>query len=180
MRIISGEFRGLRLESPDGIDTRPTLDRVKEAVFSMIMPYLIDASVLDLFAGSGAIGLEALSRGAEKAVFVDKNKKAVECINRNISAAKVGDKSVVYTKDAVSYLESCKDKFDLIFLDPPYFEGFYSTVIRLIEEKGLLKENGIIIVEWDFENGFTDDLGNFNLLKEKKYGRVGISVLNRG
>lgn len=180
MRIISGEFRGLKLDSPDGIDTRPTLDRVKEAVFSMLMPYLKDASVLDLFAGSGSLGLEALSRGAKKAVFVDSNKKAVNCIDRNITAAKVGDKSIVYTADSLSFLKDCNDKFDLIFLDPPYFEGFYASVIRLIDERNLLSKNGLIVVEWDYENGFTNDLSGFNLLKEKKYGRVGISVLNRG
>ncbi len=180
MRVISGAFRGLKLLSPDGIETRPTLDRVKEAVFNILMPYVIDADILDLFAGSGAMGLEALSRGSHKAMFVDNNKNAIGCIEKNIKAAKAEDRSTVLQSDALKFLQSCNDKYDLIFLDPPYFDGLYASVLNMIEKKDILSENGLIIVEWDYENGFTDKLGCFQVFKEKKYGRVGITVLKRG
>ena len=180
MRVISGDYRGLKLCSPEGIETRPTLDRVKEAVFNMLMPYVIDADVLDIFAGSGAMGIEALSRGSRKAIFVDNNKNAIECIRKNVVSAKAGDRAIIDQCDALKFLQSCNDKYDLIFLDPPYFEGLYNSVLDLIEKNDILNENGLIIVEWDYENGFTDNTGHFQVVKEKKYGRVGITVLNRG
>ncbi len=180
MRVIAGSLRGMKLDSPQGINTRPTLDRVKEAVFSMLMPYINDAVVLDAFAGSGAIGIEAISRGADKAVFVDNSKEAVKCINTNILSARIQDKSIVENCDILKYLSHCKEKFDIIFLDPPYFEGIYSSVLKVLSEKELLNQNGLIIVEWDYETGFTDKLFEFEIFKKKKYGRVGICVLKRG
>ena len=180
MRVISGNFRGLKLCSPEGIETRPTLDRVKEAVFSMLMPYVTDSNVLDIFAGSGAMGIEALSRGSRKATFVDNNKNAIECIRKNVESAKAENRAVIKQCDALKFLQSCNDKYDLIFLDPPYFDGLYDSVLNLIKEKDILNEDGLIIVEWDYENGFTEKTGHFQIVKEKKYGRVGITVLNRG
>ena len=180
VRVISVEFRGLKLISPEGLKTRPTLDRVKEAVFSMLMPYITDADVFDVFAGSGAMGIEALSRGASTAVFTDCDRDAIKCINQNIASAKAGDKSSVVHTDALEYLKKCNEKFDLIFLDPPYYKGLYTSVLKSISEKDILKRNGLIIAEWDFENGFTDDLSEFEVFKQKKYGRVCITVLKRG
>ena len=105
MRVISGKVRGLKLNSPQGIETRPTLDRVKEALFSMLLPYVPGAKVLDLFAGSGALGIESLSRGAEKAYMIDSDKNAIDCINSNVSAAKFTEFSVVIKDTAESFLK---------------------------------------------------------------------------
>ena len=180
MRVISGNARGLKLVSPAGVDTRPTLDRVKEAVFSMIFPYINDATVLDLFAGSGALGIEALSRGALSAVFVDCSDDALRCIKKNVESARMADTSYIVKKDALSYLNSCDTKFDIIFLDPPYTKGLYVPVLKSVCENNILAEDGIIVAEWDAETGFTDKLFGFECVKSKQYGRVGITVLKRG
>lgn len=180
MRVISGNVRGLKLSSPTGIDTRPTLDRVKEAVFSMLLPHINDAVVLDLFAGSGALGIEALSRGAKKAVFVDNSNDAILCVQSNVSSAKMADTSEIRKSDAKTYLSTCSERFDIIFLDPPYAKGLYQSVLEIICARNLLSDDGIIVAEWDFEKGFTDELYDFEIYKMKKYGRVGITVLKRG
>ena len=180
MRVISGSARGLKLSSPEGINTRPTLDRVKEALFSMLQTHLTDAVVLDLFSGSGALGLECLSRGAQKTVFVDNSQEAILCIKSNLSSAKVVDKSLVFKSDFCDYLKSCSEKFDLIFLDPPYSKNFYKTALDLICQKNLLNDDGLIILEWDSEIGFQNENSAFEVYKEKRYGRVGITVLKWG
>lgn len=179
VRVISGQARGLKLSSPAGTDTRPTLDRVKEAIFSMLMPYLSNATVLDLFAGSGALGIEALSRGAAKAYFIDNSNAAVSCVKKNLSAAKMIDKSIVNSVDYLKFLNSCSEKFDIIFIDPPYAKNLYNSVFESILRNSLLNENGIIVAEWDYEIGFPENLGGLDIVKEKKYGRVGITVLKR-
>lgn len=180
MRVISGTARGLKLNTPSGMETRPTLDRVKEAVFSMLLPYLNGAVVLDLFAGSGALGIEALSRGADKSVFVDNSEAAIKSINTNIKSAKFSEYAAIYKTNAVNFLQNCSQKFDIIFLDPPYAKGLYNNILHLIETNRILKDDGLIVVEWDFETGFTDNYGSFEVFKEKKYGRVGITVLKWG
>ena len=178
MRVISGSARGLKLISPDGIKTRPTLDRVKEALFSMLYPYLNGSLILDLFAGSGALGIEALSRGADKSYFIDNSGDAISCINSNINAAKFNENSVVVKTDAIEFLKNCKQKFDIIFLDPPYAEDLYEIAIKLISENEILKRDGLIVIEQDLE---LEPIKNFDqafdIFKEKKYGRVGITVL---
>lgn len=180
MRVISGKVRGLKLDSPQGIETRPTLDRVKEAVFSMLLPYIVDSSVLDLYAGSGALGIEALSRGADNAVFIDNSEAACNCIKSNLSKSKLDVQSIVLKTPAELFLKSTDRKFDIIFLDPPYSKNMYSNALKLIRDYKVLSDNGIILVEWDYEIGFTKDLSDFVVIKEKKYGRVGISVLKWG
>lgn len=177
MRVISGKVRGLKLDCPQGIETRPTLDRVKEAVFSMLLPYIVDSSVLDLYAGSGALGIEALSRGADSAVFIDDNEAACNCIESNLSKSKFDVQSKVIKTSAENFLKSTDKKFDIIFLDPPYSKNMYSKALKLIRDYNVLSANGIILVEWDYEIGFTKDLSDFVVVKEKKYGRVGVSVL---
>ncbi len=178
MRIISGSLRGLKLKSLEGSDTRPTLDNVKEAIFSMLFDRVRDASVLDLFAGSGALGLEALSRGAKKAVFVDANPKACQVIRANIESTRMQEKAILFKQDAKDYLKKAyenKEGFDLIFLDPPYAMGLLDEVIDLIERYKLLKDDGLIICESD--SGTHIDIKSFNLLKDKKYGRVCVNIL---
>lgn len=179
MRIISGSSRGLKLVSPEGTDTRPTLDRVKEAVFSMLLPYIYDSVVLDLFAGSGAMGIEALSRGAKMAVFVDCSEDAAKCIKTNVNNARMGDKASVILSDSCDYLRDTKEKFDIVFIDPPYTADLYNRSLELIAEHNILNQDAIIVVEWDYESGFDSLCPAFEIIKEKKYGRVGISVLKR-
>ncbi|MBQ3022361.1 MAG: 16S rRNA (guanine(966)-N(2))-methyltransferase RsmD [Clostridia bacterium] len=178
MRVISGSARGLKLVSPDGIETRPTLDRVKEAVFSMLSPYINGALILDLFAGSGALGIEALSRGADKSYFIDSSQEAISCINSNITAAKFTKSSVVMKTDAIGFLKNCSQQFDIVFLDPPYADGLYENTINLIAENKLLSNEGLIVIEQDFGAEKHINIGQmFEVFKEKKYGRVGITVL---
>lgn len=180
MRVIAGTMRGLKLSAPDGMNTRPTLDRVREAVFSMLMPYLNDAVILDLFAGSGAMGIEALSRGASEAVFVDSDRSSIACINNNIRSSKAEERAHVILSDAHKYLSDCNKSFDIIFLDPPYFDNIYSTILDMIAKNNVLSPEGIIVVEWDYETGFSNNCDMFSVIKEKKYGRVGITTLKRG
>lgn len=180
MRVISGKVRGLKLIAPPGEDTRPTLDRVKEAVFSMILPFIIDAKVLDLFSGSGALGIESLSRGAQCAVFVDNSIDAINCIHSNVNSAKFGDTSVIIQKDSIAFLKDNKDSFDIIFLDPPYLRNMYTETLENILKNNALSQEGIIVLEYDYEAvSFTIPNG-FSIVKEKKYGRVGVMVLKRG
>ena len=144
------------------------------------MPYLNGATVLDLFAGSGSMGVESISRGAQTAVFVDVDKSAVACINSNIKSCGITDKTVVFHKDALDFLFATDMQFDIIFLDPPYFKDIYSAAINAIYEKNILSKDGIIVVEWDYSVGFENTCSGFDTIKEKKYGRVGITTLKRG
>ena len=178
MRIISGLKRGLKLKSLEGSDTRPTLDNVKEAIFSMLFDSVEGADVLDLFAGSGALGLEALSRGAKKAIFVDSNPKACQIVRANIESAGFNTKASVIKKDARDFIiEAGKrgEKFSLIFLDPPYALGLLDEVLSLIYQSGILMENALIVCE--FDNGTNLNIKSFNLIKDKRYGRVCVNIL---
>ena len=139
MRIISGNARGIKLETLDGVDTRPTLDRVKEPLFSIIQGYIIDAEVLDLFSGSGALALESLSRGAKSAVLCDKSRKAAEIIKRNIQKTHFDKATELLIKDYKKALDELKNKkFDIIFLDPPYKTNFGIDAIKTIMENEML------------------------------------------
>ena len=178
MRIISGTARGLKLQSLEGPDTRPTLDNVKEAIFSMLFLGCRDARVLDLFAGSGALGLEALSRGAKEAVFVDANPKACSVIKANLEKSRLGSNASVFNTDAKKYLQQQGKNgcgFDIIFLDPPYALGLLDEVLNLISEHKLLNPQGLIVCE--FDNGTIVDIQNYRLLKDKRYGRVCVNIL---
>ena len=150
MRVISGSARGLKLKSPEGLNTRPTADRIKESLFNIISPYIYDCSFLDLFSGSGSIGIEALSRGAKDATFVDFNKDSINIIKQNISLSRLEQKSTVYNLDvsnAINTLSKNNQKFDIIFLDPPYNKGLLLPTLKKIEQLDLLKDDGFIICE---------------------------------
>ncbi len=178
MRIISGTARGLKLQSLSGSQTRPTLDNVKEAIFSMLFEYVRGASVLDLFAGSGALGIEALSRGAAHADFVDINPASVAVVKANLEKARFLENSSVYTMSAKAYLEKAANnstKYDLIFLDPPYSEGLLDEVLDLILREELIKDGGLVVCE--FDNGTDIDIKDFHLIKDKRYGRVCVNIL---
>ncbi len=182
MRVISGTARGLRLASPDGEGTRPTLDRVKEALFSMLTPYVRGARVLDLFAGSGALGIEALSRGAERAVFVDRSREAEAAVRANLERARLTDRAELLRTDALEYLSAASaagEGFTLIFLDPPYESGLYEKAISLITARGLLAPSGIIAAEWDAPVGPPKAPPELESIRDRHYGRVNITLLRR-
>ena len=171
MRVIAGTARRLLLKTPEGFDTRPTTDRIKETLFNMLMPYLSGAVFVDLFSGSGGIGIEALSRGAKKAYFVENNQKAIACITDNIEHTHFTDKSVVLKQDVFSALRgSIKDTADIIFLDPPYHQEYDKRVLELLRDAPYVNEDTLIVVEASLETSFdyTDALG-FAVEKEKQY-----------
>ena len=170
MRVIAGSAKRLQLKTIDGMDTRPTTDRIKETLFNMISPYIADSCFLDLFSGSGAIGIEALSRGAEKAVFVEQNRKAMECIRENLRYTRLEKGAVLYEMDVFSALKKLDTPFDYIFMDPPYNMLLEKKVLEYLSESELLSDSGIIIVEASLETDFSyvEELG-FAVIKEKKY-----------
>ena len=177
MRIISGTMRGTKLYTLEGDNTRPTLDRVKEALFSKINFEIQDATILDLFAGSGALGLESLSRGAEKVFLCDNSRDAIKIINQNIEKTKTKDKVSLLNMDYKKALDELRKqdiKFDIVFLDPPYKTDFAEDAAKYIVENGLLKEEGFIILETDEKERVLNNLDTDILeIKEiKKYGRV--------
>ena len=182
MRVISGSARGTVLHSIEDISTRPTLDRVKEPLFNIINFNLEDAVVLDLFAGSGAIGIEFLSRRAKQVYFCDKSSKAVAMIEKNLEKTKLKEKAIVYNKDYIDCINTVKNiKFDIIFLDPPYKEEFALDAIEKISNLQLLKDDGIIIIETDEPERDINRINNMNINYKiydlRKYGRVSLIFL---
>lgn len=178
MRIISGSRRGRKLVSFSGDSIRPTTDRVKESVFNLIQEYVAGSKVLDLFGGSGALSLEALSRGAKRAVIVDCDKRSVGVIKENIKITGFLENAEVVFQKAEAYLKIAEEKFDIIFLDPPYNKGFVTPLLSLISKRHILSEKGIVVLESDFgdEHGEAEGL---DILKQRKYGRTFITVYKR-
>lgn len=179
MRIVSGEYGGRTLKAVSGKNTRPTTDKVKESLFHMIGPYFDGGQVLDLYAGSGALGIEAISRGMDKAYLVDNNHLAIRTIEENIKITKEPDKFVVWKKNdfqALDYLMTIKESFDLILLDPPYAKQKVEKVINKLIDKELLNRHAIIVCETDKDVTleFTDQ--HLNCVKEKIYGSTKVSV----
>ncbi|MBP3701654.1 MAG: 16S rRNA (guanine(966)-N(2))-methyltransferase RsmD [Lachnospiraceae bacterium] len=174
MRVIAGTARSLPLKTVEGLDTRPTTDRVKETLFNMLNPRLPGCRFLDLFAGSGAIGIEALSRGAGHAVFVENSEKAVACIRHNLSFTHLDKQGEIMMGDvltAISRLDRQKAvPFDIIFMDPPYDHQWENRVLEQLVETGLMDDDTLVIVEASLSTDFcwTKDLG-LNVQKEKKY-----------
>ena len=145
MRIIGGLARGTKLYTLEGLNTRPTLDKVREAIFNILQNNIRDTVVLDLFAGSGAVGLESISRGAKKAILCDNNKQAIQIINKNAQKMRVEDKVQILCIDYENFLSNTQEKFDFIYIDPPYNTDYISNSIKLINDRNLLAEEGIII-----------------------------------
>ncbi len=173
MRVIAGSARRLQLKTLEGLDTRPTTDRIKETLFNMINSRLIQSQFLDCFAGSGGIGIEALSRGASKAVFIEKNPKAVECIRQNLKTTRLEDKALVMSCDVLTALKRLEGKdycFDTIFMDPPYHCQWEKQVLESLKDSQLLHEDTVIIVEASLETDFSyvESLG-FVITKNKEY-----------
>ena len=180
MRIISGKARGTKLYTLEGTNTRPTLDRVKESVFNILQSKLEDAVVLDLFAGSGAIGIEALSRGASKAILCDKSKEAIEIIKKNIEKTHMNEKAQIFNLDYETCLEKVKnEKFDIIYIDPPYETDYIYKALQKIKALNITKEESLIIIETDDEQRIEKEIQNINkeIVDKRKYGRATIIFL---
>lgn len=178
MRVISGLKRGTNLYSPVTDKTRPTTDRVRENIFNLIRFDLPDSNVLDLFAGSGAMGIEALSQGAKKCVFVDSDKEAFNIIKKNIDKTNFSDKSELLRMPFDAFLIRCEEKFDIIFLDPPYHKGLIYEAMNLIVKKNLFMDDCIFVCESDSTEEILVPEG-FSVLKEKIYGRVKVMIIRR-
>ena len=179
MRVITGSARGVGLKTPDGLQTRPTTDRVKEALFSIIQFEIPGASVLDLFGGTGQLGIEALSRGAKSATFVDAGDAACRLIKENLKRTRLEQQAKVVRSDYMEYLRRCREKYQIIFLDPPYAEVFLENALRCITEIDILQSGGIIVAErplgkelpWEFE-GYTRS-------RDYKYGKTLLTVYRK-
>ena len=171
MRVIAGTARSLRLKTPDGMDTRPTTDRIKETLFNMLQPYLGGALFVDLFSGSGGIGIEALSRGARHAYFVENEKKAISCIQENLQFTRLMDQATVLKTDVISALYGIHEKeADIVFMDPPYDCGHEDRVLTALKELPWVTENTLIVIETSLYSDISrlENLG-FSVEKEKRY-----------
>ena len=173
MRVITGTARGRRLKTPENYDIRPTTDNVKESVFNIIQFDIEGRRVLDLFAGTGQLGIECLSRGAADAVFIDENTAAVKIVKENLKTC--GFTAAVLQQDALSYLRHCR-KFDLVFVDPPYDSGLYESVLETINSVDILSDGGIILCESRREKSLPDMRAPYRKKKEYNYGRVKLTV----
>ncbi len=176
MRVITGAVRGRRLKTPENYDIRPTTDNVKEAVFNIIQFDIEGRRVLDLFAGTGQLGIECLSRGAESAVFIDKDRAAAQIIRDNLKTC--GLKATVLQEDAVSFLRHC-GQFDLIFVDPPYDSELYDSVLESINLVDILSDGGIIICEARRERQLPEMTAPYRKRKEYIYGKVKICIYTK-
>ncbi|ADU30872.1 16S rRNA (guanine(966)-N(2))-methyltransferase RsmD [Evansella cellulosilytica] len=179
MRVISGKFKGLHMKAVPGQSTRPTTDKVKESIFNMVGPYFDGGSMLDLYGGSGAIAIEALSRGIEKAVIIDRDRKAIETIYMNIKSCKIEDEVEVYRTEASRALNALRKKgstFDLIFLDPPYLKQRLEEELLFIAEHRLLDKLGKIVVEHAATVELNESYSDLTKIREERYGDTIISI----
>ncbi len=174
MRVITGSARGRKLEQLTGNDVRPTTDRVKEAVFSVIQFHIEGRSFLDLFAGSGQMGIEALSRGAARAVFTDASKESIEIVKRNLKTTKLEECARVYRTDSIGYLTTCREKFDLVFMDPPYGTGLLQQALANVER--VMNKSGIVICESPSTEELPESFGEFVRLREYRHGKIKITT----
>ena len=179
MRVITGSARGVRLKTPDGMQTRPTADRVKEAVFSIIQFEIEGRKVLDLFAGTGQLGIEALSRGAGHAVFVDARREAVALVRENLKRTRLSDRAETVQGDYLDYLSRCRQTFDVILLDPPYAEVFLETALQKISEIDILSDGGIIICERPAEKSHPGQFPGLSAGKDYRYGKTLVTLYRK-
>ncbi len=179
MRVISGIAKGVNLKTPDGLATRPTTDRVKEAMFSIIQFDLPGAKVLDLFGGTGQLGIEALSRGAQSAVFVDASEVSCKLIKENLKRTKMEASASVIRSDYEAFLKRCKEKYDIILLDPPYIEVFLENSLKLITEIDILQTNGIMVTERPLEKELPWNFPGFSRSRDYKYGKTLLTIYRK-
>ena len=179
MRVITGSARGCRLKELEGMETRPTTDRVKEGLFNIIQFDIEGRKVLDLFAGTGQLGIECLSRGAASAVFVDRRTDAVKLIRENLKATRLSDKARVVSGDSMEFLKSLREKFDLIFLDPPYEAGLLEAAIAHIAKFDILSPHGIIVAEHPAGRVLPALAAPYRLHRTYRYGKIALSIYRR-
>lgn len=182
MRVISGTAKGRPLKAVPGVGTRPTTDKVKEAIFSMIGPYFDGGQVLDLFAGTGGLGIEALSRGMDKAVFIDIEKKSIDTIQHNLQTAGLKDQAEIYRTDAARALKALgkrEQQFQLVFLDPPYKMKVIAELIGTMEEYAIVDAETTIVVEHDAKDVQEDAIGSFQQQRRADYGDTAVTIYKR-
>ena len=179
MRVITGKARGVTLKTPEGLQTRPTTDRVKEALFSIIQFDIPGTRVLDLFGGTGQLGIEALSRGAKSAVFVDEREEACRLIRENLRRTRLEQDAQVVRSDYLAYLSRCREKFGIIFLDPPYAEVFLENSLKRITEIDILESGGIMVAERPLGKELPWDFPGYTRSRDYKYGKTLITLYRK-
>lgn len=178
MRVITGQAKGRRLKAPKGMNTRPTSDRTKESLFNIIGDRLLDKAVLDLYAGTGAIGIEALSRGADSAVFVEKDQRVVKIIRANLDLTGLADQAEIISQDVdstVARLASQQRTFDIIFLDPPYLRNLLQKSIETLVHYQIIRPGGLVVAESSKLDTLSDKYGNLRLIRQERYGDTVLS-----
>lgn len=178
MRVITGTAKGIQLKAPEGLLTRPTGDRTKVGMFN-ILQFDIYGDVLDLFGGTGQLGIEALSRGADFATFVDGRQEAVSMIRENLARTKLEKQAEVILSDYMNFLKTCRKKYHLIFLDPPYAEKYLENSLKFISEIDILSENGIIITERPVDKRLDGDFPGLTRSRDYKYGKTFITLFRK-
>ncbi|MEI4803056.1 16S rRNA (guanine(966)-N(2))-methyltransferase RsmD [Bacillus sp. NPDC077411] len=179
MRVVSGKCKGHPLKAVPGNTTRPTTDKVKEAIFNIIGPYFDGGLALDLFGGSGGLGIEALSRGIDKAIFVDRDGKAIKVIHQNLESCKLEAQAEVYRNDAERAVKALMKRellFDLVLLDPPYKDQKIVSLISIMDQHGLLKEDGIVMAEHGVDVELPETIGRLVKVRAENYGIIAISI----
>lgn len=181
MRVIAGSARGVKLETLEGLETRPTTDRIKEAVFSMLHHKIMSSACLDLFSGSGALGIELLSRGAQHVTFIESNPLLKGIINRNLEKTHLSAGATIIFSDVYRALNALDGRqFDIILMDPPYRKGHVASCLEHISKLNLLNQKGVLVVEHDvIDDEIVKYPEYFESLKSKKYGKIGVTVLGR-
>lgn len=177
MRVVGGSAGGRKLVAPDGYDVRPTTDKVKESVFNIIQFEIEGRNMLDLFAGSGQMGIEALSRGAAHAVFVDSSKKSLDTVRKNLSTVGFTEKATVVAGDSVDYLRRCREKFGVVFLDPPYHNGLIAKAFGCLAE--VLEPGAVVVCETKADEELPESFADFGITKTYKYSSIKITIYRR-
>ena len=174
MRVITGTARGMKLKAPEGMKIRPTTDQVKESIFSIIQFEVEGSRVLDLFAGTGQLGIEALSRGARSVTFVDNDKNSIDILRENLTHTRLDKNAIVRFEDGPAFVNFTKDAFDIVFLDPPYQNGLIEKVLPVLACK--MSENGVIVCETSSDERLPESAGAYSIYREYKYGKVKLTV----
>ena len=182
MRIIAGEYKGRMLDFPKNVDVRPTQDRVREALFNVIAPQIQGKLVLDLFAGSGSLGIEAISRGAKKATFVENNLKCIHIIKKNIEKVAIESKTAILKMDVFKALGTFDEKgdiFDIVFLDPPYYKELPKKALIMLSQYDILSPTNTIVIEHFKKDNIPENINNILIYNQKKYGDTVLSFFRK-
>ncbi len=177
MRVITGEARGRRLVTLEGDDVRPTTDKVKEGMFNIIQFDIPEANVLDLFAGSGQLGIEALSRGAKHCCFVDASERPLDVVRENLKTCGFEKRASTFSGDSISYISLSREMFDIVFLDPPYRKGLIDKALPVLANK--VSDGGVIVCETSIEETLPETAGDFQIAKEYKYGKIKLTTYRK-